>query len=858
MSNLSELLPAGSGAKVAKFVASGTLASGQTVALKTDGQVEVVALTSVSGAVGTTSQFSGGDIASSAIAYDSTNNKILVAYSDSTASQNGKAVVGTVSGTNITFGTPVQFSGPTLGDANRRIGICFNSTEGKFVIAYRDSSINNSGRAITATISGTSVSFGSSAVFTSDLTNHPACSFDSTSNRVVISYKNDSQSNTLYAVVGTISGTNLSFGTQVQFESRSNANFPTPVYDANANKTVIVWSSPFGGGTSGFGVAIVGTVSGTSISFGSMATFSSSNTEHQTAAFDSVNNKIVVAYANMGNSGYGTSIVGTVSGTSISFGTAAVFHSIPTGNVQMQSAYNVKAGKTVIGYGGNNTDGTYVEATVSGTSLSFSSPVTFESVGYINQAPPIAAYDSTNFLVLFSFREAAVGTGDAVAIRSAYATSNNTDFVGITNAAISNSATGEVVVQGGVITNSNLSVALATGAEVNLSGKTQSEYPSIAYDTANNKYVVLFADGNNSEYGTAVVVTVSGTTVSFGTPVVFNSGRVNNNDIVYNATAGQFMIVYQDRGTSNQAQAIIGTVSGTTINFGTEQVYSTASVTGVAVAYNTTLNKYLAGSSASGAMSVAVLSVSGTTISVGTPVALSGTKYKPNIKSNESASSFVITNNKNDNQSEAHLITVSGTAPTVATSVDISSAVSTSYPRTGLTFLENNKFVCVYSESNTNNMYTRTITVSGSSLSLGTASSAFTVDADGQTTINSRWPLFFVSTTEAYLYYQDDTSNFLKYVPIAISSTTATSGTEIAYTSETSAYPGFLYSSTVKQSLSFFQSTNAGQQTAAIAQNGNLVLGTDYFVQSDGSLSTTSSTVPAGRALSATSILLEG
>ena len=185
MSNLSELLPAGSGAKVAEFVASGTLASGQTVVLKTDGKVEAVGETAVSGAVGASSQPGAGDIASTAVAYDSTNNKILVAYSDYTASQNGRAVVGTVSGTSITFGTPVQFSGPTLGDANRRIGICFNSTEGKFVIAYRDSSINNNGRAITATISGTSVSFGSSAVFTTDVTNHQACSFDSTSNKAV-------------------------------------------------------------------------------------------------------------------------------------------------------------------------------------------------------------------------------------------------------------------------------------------------------------------------------------------------------------------------------------------------------------------------------------------------------------------------------------------------------------------------------------------------------------------------------------------------------------------------------------------------------------------------------------------------
>ena len=854
MSNLSELLPAGSGAKVAEFVASGTLASGQTVALKSNGQVEAVTGTTVSAVdnAGTPVVFEAASINYTSTAYDATNDKIVIFYSDSDNSGYGTAVVSTVSGTTISFGTPVVFQTSLA----RHISATYDSNSQKIIIAYSDNSTSDRGTAIVGTVSGTSISFGTAVVYNSGFTYYNSAIFDSTNNKVVIAYEDYANNNYGTAIVGTVSGTSISFGSEVVFES-ANTIYTTATFDSNANKVVIAYRD---GGNSNYGTAIVGTVSGTSISFGSEVVFESAITNYISTTFDSDANKVVIAYTDQGNSNYGTAVLGTVTGTSINFGTAVVFEAAYANYSSV--TYDKHAKKVVIAYSDVGSDfsghGTAIVGTVSGTSISFGTAIVFESSdsNYIS-----SVYDANAQKVVISYRNggnSGYGTSSVWTTGFSRLETNYTDFLGITNEAISNSATGEVAVQGGVITSSNLSVALATGAEVNLSGKTQSEYPSIAYDTANNKYVVLFADGNNGEYGTAVVVTVSGTTVSFGTPVVFNSGRVNHNDIVYNATAGQFMIVYQDRGTSNQAQAIIGTVSGTSISFGTEQVYSTASVTGVAVAYNTTLNKYLAGSSASGAMSVAVLSVSGTTISVGTPVALSGTKYKPNIKSNESASSFVITNNKNDNQSEAHLITVSGTTPTVETSADISSAVSTSYPRTGLTFLENNKFVCVYSESNTNNMYTRTITVSGSSLSLGTASSAFTVDADGQTSINSRWPLFFVSTTEAYLYYQDDTSNFLKYVPIAISSTTATSGTEISYTSETSAYPGFLYSSTVKQSLSFFQSTNAGQQTAAIAQNGNLVLGTDYFVQTDGSLSTTTSTVPAGRALSTTSILLEG
>jgi hypothetical protein len=44
MSNLSELLPAGAGAKSADFVASGTLSSGQLVSLKADGTVEAASV----------------------------------------------------------------------------------------------------------------------------------------------------------------------------------------------------------------------------------------------------------------------------------------------------------------------------------------------------------------------------------------------------------------------------------------------------------------------------------------------------------------------------------------------------------------------------------------------------------------------------------------------------------------------------------------------------------------------------------------------------------------------------------------------------------------------------------------------
>jgi len=54
MSNLSDLLPSGAGGKSFDFVASGTLANGQTVGLTSDGKVEAISASNVTSFVGIT------------------------------------------------------------------------------------------------------------------------------------------------------------------------------------------------------------------------------------------------------------------------------------------------------------------------------------------------------------------------------------------------------------------------------------------------------------------------------------------------------------------------------------------------------------------------------------------------------------------------------------------------------------------------------------------------------------------------------------------------------------------------------------------------------------------------------------
>jgi hypothetical protein len=89
MSNLSELLPTGGGQNAVDFVASGTLASGQAVVLKADGTVEAV--TGATEGVGTPVVFENADSQYCSTVFDSSSNKVVIAYNDAVNSGYGTA-----------------------------------------------------------------------------------------------------------------------------------------------------------------------------------------------------------------------------------------------------------------------------------------------------------------------------------------------------------------------------------------------------------------------------------------------------------------------------------------------------------------------------------------------------------------------------------------------------------------------------------------------------------------------------------------------------------------------------------------------------------------------------------------------
>jgi len=138
-----------------------------------------------------------------------------------------------------------------------------------------------------------------------------AAVYDANAQKVVFIYKYNASNSGGSAIVGTVSGTSISFGTAVVFDA-GNINYPTAVYDSSTNQVVIGYQ------ISSQGTFIVGTVSGTSISFGATAVYESGSVEWVAGAYDSTNNKVVFSYSDDGNSQKGTGVVCQIGSTNVS------------------------------------------------------------------------------------------------------------------------------------------------------------------------------------------------------------------------------------------------------------------------------------------------------------------------------------------------------------------------------------------------------------------------------------------------------------------------------------------------------------------------------------------------------------
>jgi hypothetical protein len=292
------------------------------VILETAGTVTQVA---ESGAgLGSSVEFSDGNAVTAGVVsttYDPDEQKIVTVYSDAGNSSYGTAVIGTMTSDNVlSYGTPVVFESAS----SNCLSACYDTTNNKVVIVYQDNGNSSYGTGIVGTVSGTSISFGTATAYTTHNSAANVCIFEPNSGKIVIATTARGGINKGYTYVGTVSGTGISFGSYDEFSATVN-EYTSMSYDPdNSNQILIVYRDD---GSSGHGTVRLAAVSGTSLTFGTAVVFSAATTYHTQTVYDTVQNKHVVFYSDNGGTEYysGKAIVATTSGTDVSFGSAVTY-----------------------------------------------------------------------------------------------------------------------------------------------------------------------------------------------------------------------------------------------------------------------------------------------------------------------------------------------------------------------------------------------------------------------------------------------------------------------------------------------------------------------------------------------------
>ena len=849
MSNLSDLLPAGAAAKQLTFTDSGSgIATKKPVILNSDGTVAEVGATTLPIAVGSAIDFSGGASTGkgyyASVCYDTANDKIFIAYADAGNSNYGTGVVCTVSGTTLSVGTPVVFEG----SATTYPSCCFDSSNNKVFIAYSNS--GGQGEAKVATISGTSVSYGTSSRIDGGnpyKASYIEAVYDANAGKVFTAYY-DSYNVGAYGTVHTISGTGFSSGSPASFGSYY---YPLGItYDSTAQKIITTIQTS---ANTLFSVPV--TISGTNWSYGTYLSIGPCNGSAD-VSYDPVQDK-TLQYFNDSTANTGKVAVLSLSGTTLSSGSQV--NNTGSSEGYIKAVYNAASASHVIMWS-TGSAGKARDVTISGTTPTLNATTTDWSSDYLDYIG--AAYDEDQKVTVIATANDVAPKCYAIAYQSSYVGTNllANNFVGVADSAISASAAGSVIVQGGTVSGVSEPESLTFGSSSVFESATAIDICA-AFDSSNNVVVFAYKDsGNSPGQGTAVVATVSGTSLTYGTPVVFETDETREPSIAFDSNENKVVIAYREDtgGASQLGKAVVGTVSGTSISFGTAVQFSTTNASDTATTFDSNSNKVVIGykdTSNSNYGTAVVGTVSGTSISFGTPVvfetAASATYGGASFDSTSNQVVFCYAEGANE---KSILGAVSGTSISFGSATTIhsngTSFRSVSFDST------NNRVVATYSDASTGKGMSAIGTVSGTSISYGT-------------------PVVAESASTGYVGSAFDVSNGRMLIVVNASSsgigiTGTVSGTTITFDSSSvtflsgdSNYVGAVYdSNATKVVVSYGDASNSNYGTGIVASYGTtpLTVGTKYFVTPTGGFSSSAGTpsVNAGLAISTTSLLLNG
>jgi hypothetical protein len=459
------------------FVASGTLPNGSPVILNSNGTVSAIGQVSTDVNLthdwieGSYTTLTNDGIGSTLDSDFNPNiaNQFAVVYADANNSNYTTVAVGTVSGTTITFGTHVV---AVSGTNNNYAMIKFNPNRAnQFLIFYQDNSLSYQRHVKAGVITGTTPSFpySSLAVTTSygETSDRNCMQFDPfTTDQFIIFYENGGYTGPLEIRVCSVNSAGLiSLGSVVEVESTyTGSKYPHINFDVNtANKFLVTYKD-----SNSDAVAKSGTLSGTSITFGTRFIFDTGNPFYiVTASEKGRSGKFLVGWYDQPNSGRTQLRVLTVTGTTVTAGAVTNFANGPFYTTAMLNDPN--DGNKFVFHGQKG--GTapyphhaYVVSVSSGDVVTAAGgPYDMSDGSYGGRQQSTLCFDpNNNGKVIFGsgiqFSYASTGWKFAVSqlggIYQELASSlTATNFIGISSAAYADTETATLNLQGGTATN---------------------------------------------------------------------------------------------------------------------------------------------------------------------------------------------------------------------------------------------------------------------------------------------------------------------------------------------------------------------------------------------------------------------
>ena len=243
-------------------------------------------------------------------------NKFVTCFIDDTATDDGICIIGSVSGTVITFGTEVVYNADVEVNNFSTPGVC-KIDDDKFAVVYVGDLLVDDGFTRVSAVTGIEIDgFGTEKEFANTDVEYPTCAQLGT-DKYITCYNDETNSDQGACVAATVSGTTITTGNNQNIDSgtifkgdQGNAA------QLDANK--FVWC--FVDGAPGNGKCVAGeTTTSTSIIYGSVTEFDADAIQF-VGTCDLATDQFVTSYNEQISSDW-ESTVGTASGLTLTFGT---------------------------------------------------------------------------------------------------------------------------------------------------------------------------------------------------------------------------------------------------------------------------------------------------------------------------------------------------------------------------------------------------------------------------------------------------------------------------------------------------------------------------------------------------------